>query len=79
MNREDGMFELQAKAIDQQTRESNINSNRGVIYDRNGKILADRILELKNDRTKLVKISENAGRNAKKNALSEICKIITSL
>ena len=32
--------ELQAKAIDQQTRESNINSNRGVIYDRNGKILA---------------------------------------
>ena len=47
--------------------------------DLDGKILADRILELKNDRTKLVKISENAGRNAKKNALSEICKIITSL
>ena len=47
--------------------------------DLDGKILANKILELKNDRTKLVKISENVGRNAKKNALSEICKIITSL
>lgn len=32
--------ELQRMAIDQQTRESTVSSNRGVIYDRNGKVLA---------------------------------------
>ncbi|MBQ7901526.1 MAG: hypothetical protein IJ365_06140, partial [Clostridia bacterium] len=32
--------ELQKKAIAQQTQESTISSDRGVIYDRNGKILA---------------------------------------
>ncbi len=47
--------------------------------DLDGKQLAQKILELKNDRAKLTKISENAGRNAKINALSEICKIIISL
>ncbi len=47
--------------------------------DLDGQKLADKILELKNDRAKLSKISENAGKNAKTNALSEICKIITSL
>lgn len=32
--------ELQIKAIDQQTKDKTINSKRGIIYDRNGKILA---------------------------------------
>lgn len=32
--------ELQMKAIEQQTKDKTINSKRGVIYDRNGKILA---------------------------------------
>jgi len=32
--------DLQRKAIEQQTKDSTINSRRGVIYDRNGKILA---------------------------------------
>ncbi len=32
--------ELQRMAIEQQTRESTVSSNRGVIYDRNGKVLA---------------------------------------
>ncbi len=47
--------------------------------DLDGGYLAQKIRELKNDRTKLNKISLNAGKNAKTNALSEICKIITSL
>jgi len=32
--------ELQIKAIEQQTKDKTINSKRGIIYDRNGKILA---------------------------------------
>lgn len=47
--------------------------------DLDGAYLAQKILELKNDKSKLASISANAGRNAKTNALSEICKIITSL
>jgi UDP-N-acetylglucosamine--N-acetylmuramyl-(pentapeptide) pyrophosphoryl-undecaprenol N-acetylglucosamine transferase len=47
--------------------------------DLDGGYLAQRILELKNDKSKLLEISRNAGKDAKINALSEICKIITSL
>ena len=47
--------------------------------DLDGEYLAQKIRELKNDRSKLQKISLNAGKKAKTNALSEICKIITSL
>lgn len=47
--------------------------------DLDGGYLAQRILELKNDESKLLEISRNAGKDAKLNALSEICKIITSL
>ena len=47
--------------------------------DLNGKVLAEKILELKNDKSKLMNISVNAGKNAKTDALSEICRIITSL
>jgi UDP-N-acetylglucosamine--N-acetylmuramyl-(pentapeptide) pyrophosphoryl-undecaprenol N-acetylglucosamine transferase len=47
--------------------------------DLDGQCLAKKILELKNDKSKLQLISHNAGKNAKLNALSEICKIITSL
>ncbi len=47
--------------------------------DLDGKKLADKVLELKNDKSKLMSISANAGKNAKTNALSEICRIITSL
>ena len=47
--------------------------------DLDGKLLAQKILELKNDKSKLHLISKNAGKDAKLNALSEICRIITSL
>lgn len=47
--------------------------------DLDGAYLAQKIRELKNDGSKLLKLSQNAGRNAKINALSEICKIIISL
>ena len=47
--------------------------------DLDGGYLAQRILELKNDKSKLEMISKNAGKDAKLNALSEICRIITSL
>ena len=47
--------------------------------DLDGGYLAQKILELKNDKSKLLEISRNAGKDAKINALSEICKIITSL
>ena len=47
--------------------------------DLDGNYLAQKIMELKNDRLKLYKISQNAGKDAKINALSEICRIITSL
>ena len=45
----------------------------------NGEILANTVLDLKNDRAKLQSISKNAGANAKNNALTEICTIIQSL
>ncbi len=47
--------------------------------DLDGNLLAQKIRELKNDRSRLDEISVKAGKNAKTNALSEICKIITSL
>ncbi len=47
--------------------------------DLDGNFLAQKILELKNDESKLELISKNAGKDAKLNALSEICRIITSL
>ena len=47
--------------------------------DLDGNYLAQKIMELKNDRIKLYHISQNAGKDAKVNALSEICRIITSL
>ncbi len=47
--------------------------------DLDGAYLAQKIKEMKNDRTILRVISENAGKKAKINALTEICRIITSL
>lgn len=47
--------------------------------DLSGKALSEKVLELKNDKSKLRDISVNAGKNAKTDALSEICRIITSL
>lgn len=47
--------------------------------DLDGKYLAQKVMELKNDRIKLYNISKNAGKDAKINALSEICRIITAL
>ncbi len=47
--------------------------------DLDGKYLAQKVMELKNDRIKLYNISKNAGKDAKVNALSEICRIITAL
>ncbi len=47
--------------------------------DLSGKALAEKVLELKNDKQKLRDISVNAGKNAKTDALSEICRIITNL
>ncbi len=47
--------------------------------DLSGKALAEKVLELKNDRQKLRDISINAGKNAKTDALSEICRIIIGL
>lgn len=47
--------------------------------DLDGNFLAQKILELKNDKSKLDLLSKNAGKDAKLNALSEICRIITSL
>jgi UDP-N-acetylglucosamine:LPS N-acetylglucosamine transferase len=47
--------------------------------DLSGKVLAEKIVELKNNKSKLMNISVNAGKNAKTDALSEICRIITSL
>ncbi len=47
--------------------------------DLDGDYLTQKIMELKNDKNKLYEISKNAGKNAKINALSEICKIITNL
>ena len=44
-----------------------------------GEILAKNIQDLKNNRKKLDTISQNALKNAKSNALSEICRIIMSL
>ena len=44
-----------------------------------GEILAKNIQDLKNNRQKLDTISQNALKNAKTNALSEICKIVMSL
>ena len=45
----------------------------------NGEILAKNIQYLKNNRKKLDTISQNALKNAKSNALSEICRIIMNL
>lgn len=45
----------------------------------NGEILAKTVVDLKNNREKLNEISKNALKNAKANALGEICKIIMSL
>lgn len=47
--------------------------------DLSGKALAEKILELKNNKSKLDEISFNAGNRAKSNALTEICNIITGL
>ncbi len=47
--------------------------------DLEGNYLAQKVKELKNDSFKLYNISQNAGKDAKVNALSEICRIITSL
>ncbi len=47
--------------------------------DLDGQYLAQKVKELKNDKFKLLQISQNAGKDAKVNALSEICRIITSL
>lgn len=47
--------------------------------DLDGKYLAQKVMELKNDRIKLYNISKNAGKDAKINAISEICRIITAL
>lgn len=47
--------------------------------DLNGDVLAQKVSELKNDPQSLEKLSVNAGKNAKLNALDEICKIIISL
>ena len=47
--------------------------------DLSGKALAEKVLVLINDKQKLTTISINAGKNAKTDALSEICRIITSL
>lgn len=44
-----------------------------------GEILAKTVQDLKNNRQKLDTISQNALKNAKSNALSEICKIVMSL
>ena len=44
-----------------------------------GEILAKNIQDLKNNRQKLDTISQNALKNAKSNALSEICRIIMNL
>ncbi len=44
-----------------------------------GEILAKTIQDLKNNRNKLSEISQNAIKNAKSNALSEICRIIMNL
>ena len=44
-----------------------------------GEKLTETVLELKNDRKKLSLIGKNAGSEAKLDALSEICRIITSL
>ena len=44
-----------------------------------GEILAKNIQDLKNNRKKLDTISQNALKNAKSNALSEICRIIMNL
>lgn len=44
-----------------------------------GEILAKTMQDLKNNRQKLDTISQNALKNAKTNALSEICKIVMSL
>ena len=44
-----------------------------------GEILAKTVQDLKNNRQKLDTISQNALKNAKTNALSEICKIVMSL
>ncbi len=45
----------------------------------NGELLAEVIKDLKDNPQKLNNISQNALKNAKSNALSEICRIITSL
>lgn len=45
----------------------------------NEDILAKTVLELKNDRAKLNELSANAGKDAKTNALNEICRIICSM
>lgn len=47
--------------------------------DLSGKLLAETVKELRDNPEKLEKLRENAGENAKTNALSEICRIITSL
>ena len=43
------------------------------------KKITDIVLDLKNNREKLSEISQKCGEKAKHNALSEICRIITSL
>lgn len=57
--------------------------NNGAILieekDLDGEILAKTVKELKNNRSKLNEISINALKNAKQNALSEICRIIMNL
>lgn len=47
--------------------------------DLDDKILAEKIKDLKNNRHKLTEISQNALKNAKPNALGEICRIIMNL
>ena len=58
-------------------------SNDGAILieekNLDGEILAKTVQDLKNNRSKLNEISLNALKNAKSNALSEICRIIMNL
>ena len=47
--------------------------------DLNDTILAEKVLEIANNKSILAMLSVNAKKNAKVNALSEICRIITNL
>ena len=62
---------LQMMAIEQQTRESTISSNRGVIYDRNGKILAQ------NSSVETVSANPKDVRNA--NKVEETAQVLSEI